>query len=191
MKVASYIGLVVGLAVMTALIAWQGGLEIADLLFASGWSLLWVPVIWIPSILMNARCWQILFAPGYGPTFYQAFLAQWMGRAVNTLLPVASIGGEVVKARTLILWGINAAHASASAIVDKTIQALTVILWGTTGTILLAFLSLDNELATTIFIGITIICAGIAGFVVAQRAGMLSFVVKSAHIITKSEFFEK
>ena len=189
MKIASYIGLVVGLAVMTGLIAWQGVIEIADLLIASGWALLWVPVIWIPSVLMNARCWQLLFAPGYGPTFGQAFYAQWMGRAVNTLLPVASIGGEVVKARTLILWGIDAAHASASAVVDKTIQALTIILWGTAGTILLVYLGLDDELARSILVGGAVIGAGIAGFVVVQQAGMFGFMVKSAHRITKSDFF--
>lgn len=189
MKIASYIGLVVGLAVMTGLIAWQGVLEIADLLIASGWALLWVPVIWIPSVLMNARCWQLLFAPGYGPTFRQAIYAQWMGRAVNTLLPVASIGGEVVKARTLILWGIDAAHASASAVVDKTIQALTIILWGAAGTILLAYLALDDELAMSILVGGAVIGAGIAGFVVVQQAGMFGFMVKSAHRITKSDFF--
>ncbi len=189
MKIASYIGLVVGLAVMTGLIAWQGVMEIAGLLIASGWALLWVPVIWIPSILMNARCWQLLFAPGYGPTFGQAFYAQWMGRAVNTLLPVASIGGEVVKAHTLILWGIDAAHASASAVVDKTIQALTIILWGTVGTILLAYLALDDELAMSILVGGAILGAGIAGFVVVQRAGMFLFMAKSAHWVTQSDFF--
>jgi len=189
MKIASYIGLVVGLAVMTGLIVWQGAMEIAGLLIASGWALLWVPIIWIPSILMNARCWQILFAPGYGPTFHQAFYAQWMGRAVNTLLPVASIGGEVVKARMLILWGIDAAHASASAVVDKTIQALTIILWGAAGTILLAYLALDDELAMSILVGGAIIGAGVAGFVIVQQAGMFGFMAKSAHRITKSDFF--
>ena len=45
MKIASYIGLVVGLVVMAGLIAWQGVMEIADVLIASGWVLLWVPVI--------------------------------------------------------------------------------------------------------------------------------------------------
>ncbi|MBL6945560.1 MAG: flippase-like domain-containing protein [Rhodospirillales bacterium] len=189
MKVASYIGLVVGLAVMTGLIAWQGAIEIADLLVSTGWVLLWVPVIWIPSVLMNARCWQLLFAPGFGPTFFHAFYAQWMGRAVNTLLPVASIGGEVVKARMLILWGTDAAHASASAIVDKTIQALTIILWGTVGTILLAYLALDDELAVSILVGGAVIGAGIAGFVVVQHTGMFGFMAKSAHKITKADFF--
>jgi putative membrane protein len=190
MKIASYIGLVVGLAVMTGLLAWQGIMEIANLLISSGWALLWVPMVWIPSVLMNARCWQLLFAPGFGPTFRQAFYAQWMGRAVNTLLPVASIGGEVVKARTLILWGIDTAHASASAVVDKTIQALTIILWGTAGTILLTYLALDDELAMSILVGGIVIGAGIAGFIIVQRAGMFGFIAKSAQKITKSDFFE-
>ena len=189
MKVDSYIGLDVGLLNMTGLIAWKGSTDIAFLLFESGWILLWVPVIWVPSILMNARCWQILFTPGNCPTFRQAFLAQWMGRAVNTLLPVASIGGEVVKARTLILWGINPAHASASAIVDKTIQALTTVVWGSAGTILLAYLALDNKLAFSILVGVSAIGTGIAGFVILQKAGMFGLIVKSAHKITQSDMF--
>ena len=189
MKIASYIGLVIGLAVVTGLIAWQGATEIADLLIASGWALLWVPVIWIPSVLMNARGWQLLFAPGYGPTYWQAFYAQWMGRAVNNLLPVADIGGEVVKARTLILWGIDAAHASASAVVDKTIQALTIVLWGVAGTALLIYLALDDELAITALIGVAVVGAGIAGFVIVQQAGMFGFMARSAHKIAKSDFF--
>jgi putative membrane protein len=112
-----------------------------------------------------------------------------MGRAVNTLLPVASVGGEVVKARMLILWGIDAALASASVVVDKTIQALTIILWGAAGTILLAYLALDDELVISVLIGGAVIGAGIAGFVIVQQAGMFGFMAKSAHWITKSDFF--
>ena len=189
MKVASYIGLTIGLIIFTSLIVWQGARDLATLLFDSGWTLLWVPAIWLPSILMNARSWQILFPLGNGPTFRQAFLAQWMGRAVNTLLPVASIGGEVVKERTLILWGIDAAHASASAIVDKTIQALTTVIWGAAGTILLVYLALDNKLAISILVGVSIIGAGIAGFVIIQKAGLFGLIIKSAHKIPQSEIF--
>lgn len=191
MKIASYIGLVVGLTVMTALIAWQGVAEITGLLAASGWALLWVPAIWVPSALMNARCWQTLFQPGHGPSFRQAFMAQWMGRAVNTLLPVASIGGEVVKARVLVLWGLEADHAGASAVVDKTIQALTIILWGAFGTILLTTLALDDELAMSVLIGGAVIGAGIAGFIIVQQAGMFGFMAKSAHRLTGASYFGK
>lgn len=190
MKIASYIGLVVGLAVFTALIVSQGAMEIADLLLGTGWSLLWVPAIWFPTVLMNARCWQLLFAREHAPSFFQAFYAQWMGRAVNTLLPVASIGGEVVKARALVLWGTDAKHASASAIVDKTVQVITVILWGLLGVSLLAVLALDDELVISALIGLAGLGAGTAGFLVVQRAGMFGMFAKTAQRVTKSDYIE-
>ena len=189
MKVASYIGLVVGLALLTALIAWQGITDIIGLLLASGWALLLVPLIWFPTVLMNARCWQRLFAPDHAPDFWQAFYAQWMGRSVNTLLPVASIGGEVVKARVLVLWGIDARHASASVVVDKTVQVVTLILWGLSGISLLAWMAVDDGLAITALIGLSILAAGVAGFLFVQRAGMFGFMAKSAHKVTKAEYF--
>lgn len=190
MKVASYIGLFAGLALLTALIAWQGIGEVAGVLLASGWALLWVPVIWFPTVLMNARCWQLLFAPAHMPTFFRAFYAQWMGRAVNTLLPVASIGGEVVKARVLVLWGTDARHAAASAVVDKTVQVVTIILWGVAGVVLLSFMALDNELAIAAAAGLALLGAGVAGFVVVQKAGIFRIVVGSAHRLTKADFLD-
>ena len=187
MRIASYIGLIVGLGIFISLVIWQGLGDLADLLLASGWPLLFVPAIWFPTVLMNARCWQVLFVPSHGPTFRQAFHAQWMGRAVNTLLPVASIGGEIVKARALILWGIDAKHASASAVVDKTVQALTMIVWGMVGVCILASTSLDNELAYYSALGLAILGAGIAGFLVIQRAGLFSIMVRSAQKVTGSD----
>lgn len=189
MKIASYIGLIVGLVLLTGLIAWQGVSDIAGLLIASGWSLLLVPLIWFPTVLMNARCWQLLFSPDHAPNFWQAFYAQWMGRSVNTLLPVASIGGEVVKARALILWGTDARHASASAVVDKTVQVITIIFWGLAGVSLLAWMAVDNDLAVASLIGLAILGAGVAGFLVVQRAGIFGFMVKSALKVTKADYF--
>ena len=112
-----------------------------------------------------------------------------MGRAVNTLLPVASIGGEIVKARVLVLWGIDGKHSSASAVVDKTVQALTTIVWGIIGISLLAAMSLDDELALYSALGLAILAAGIAGFLVVQKAGVFgrrSHLVKSAKLVTSS-----
>ncbi len=187
MRIASYIGLIIGLAIFTGLLVWQGIGDIAGLLLATGWSLLLVPAIWFPTVLMNARCWQLLFNPAHAPNFGQAFHAQWMGRAVNTLLPVASIGGEIVKARALVLWGIDARHASASAVVDKTVQVLTIIIWGVVGIGLLAMMALDNELAISAALGLALLGAGVAGFLVVQRAGMFGFLARSAHKVSGSD----
>ena len=181
----------IGLAVMTVLVAWQGFAEVGSILVSSGWAILFVPLAWVPSAFLNARCWQTLFRPSFGPSFWQAFYAQWMGRAVNTLLPVATIGGEVVKARALILWGIDARHASASAIVDKTVQAVTLVMWGVLGVVLLATMSDMHELAMWALIGFALLGAGIAGFLVVQRAGMFSLLARSAHWVTKADGFRK
>lgn len=190
MKIASYIGLAIGLVLLTGLIAWQGFSDVAGVLLTSGWALLWVPVVWFPTVLMNARCWQLLFAPAHMPPFFQAFYAQWMGRAVNTLLPVASIGGEVVKARALVLWGTDARHASASAVVDKTVQVITIIVWGVAGVVLLSFMALDNDLAIAAAAGLAILGAGVAGFLVVQRAGIFRIFIGSAHKLTKAGFLD-
>jgi putative membrane protein len=190
MKIASYIGLFIGLALLTVLIAWQGFSDIAGVLLSSGWAILWVPLAWFPTVLMNVRCWQLLFPPDHMPPYFQAFYAQWMGRAVNTLLPVASIGGEVVKARALVLWGTDARHASASAVVDKTVQVVTIIIWGVAGVVLLSFMALDNDLAIAAAAGLAILGAGVAGFLVVQRAGIFRIFIGSAHKLTKSDFLE-
>jgi len=188
MKIASYIGLVIGLVVMVGLVLSEGIADISNLLVATGWSLLLVPAIWFPTVLMNARCWQLLFARSAAPSFFQAFYAQWMGRAVNTLLPVASIGGEVVKARVLVLWGIDAGHSAASTIVDKTVQVITIIIWGVIGVSLLAMMALDNQLVISALIGMALLGAGVAGFFVVQKAGIFGIVARSAHKVTGSEF---
>jgi len=186
MKVASYIGMLVGLAVMTVLVAWAGVQEIGGLLLATGWSLLWIPLIWLPSLPMNTRCWQLLFAPEHAPRFGAALYAQWIGRAINTLLPVASIGGDVVKARALILWGADPHHASAAAVVDKTVDVVTIVLWGLVGIALLAAMALDDGLAVAALLGLAALTAGLVGFMVVQRAGMFGFLARLAYRLTGS-----
>lgn len=189
MKSASYIGLFVGLAVLTALIAWQGVAEVGGILLRSGWPLLLVPLVWLPTTLLATRGWQLLFVPSQTPTYGQTFYAQWIGRSVNTLLPVATIGGEVVKARLLALWGVDPLHSSASAVVDKTVQVVVLILWGTVGILALSWLALDDGLAVAAAAGLALLGAGVAGFFVGQRAGMFGFMAKSAHRLTRKNFF--
>ncbi len=189
-KVLSYIGLFIGLAVMTALIVWQGVGEVSEIILASGWPILLVPLAWSPTVFLGTMAWRNLFAPGQEPSFKDTFMAMWMGRAVNTLLPVASIGGEVVKARMLMLWGYPKAEATASVVVDKTVQVFGLIIWGLIGVSLLVHYSVEQDLVAYAITGFAILGAGVAGFVLAQKAGMAHFMINSAHKVTKAEYFE-
>ncbi|MFT7461603.1 MAG: hypothetical protein ACI909_004306, partial [Planctomycetota bacterium] len=49
MNIVTHIGLAIGLLLLISLLIWQGVLDVANLLLSSGWSLLWLPLIWLPS----------------------------------------------------------------------------------------------------------------------------------------------
>ncbi len=178
MKLLSYFGLVLGLIIMTALLLWQGISEIIDVLLSSGLALLWLPVVWSPCLIAAAISWQLLFPHHAIPKFKHVLSALWMGRAINTLLPVASIGGEIAKARLLLLWGYDGREASASVMVDKTVQALALVPWGFMGAFALIYLSTESNIAYGAMIGITVLALGIMGFILVQRKGMFGFFAK-------------
>lgn len=177
-RIASYLGLLIGLLVLIWLLVWQGIGEIFELLSHSGFSLLLLPIVWFPSLIAAVISWHYLFPIKRIPPFKELFLSLWMGRAINTLLPVASIGGEIAKARLLILWKHPGIDASASVLVDKTVQALALVPWAIIGTSLLVYLAIDNELAKLIMLGTFLLGLGIAGFVIIQRAGMFGFIAR-------------
>lgn len=174
-RILSYIGLLIGILVLALLIAWQGIDEIVELLLQTGFSLFLLPVVWLPSLFFAGISWHYLFPATRIPPFKELSLALWMGRAINTLLPVASIGGEIAKARSLILWGRSGLDASASVLVDKTVQALALVPWAIIGTSLLVYLAIDNELAKLIMLGTFLLGLGIIGFMIVQRAGIFGF----------------
>ena len=177
-RIVSYIGLLVGLLILITLIVWQGISEIFALLIDSGFSLLFLPVVWFPSLIAAVISWYLLFPVKRIPPFKELFLALWMGRAINTLLPVATIGGEIAKARLLMLWGRGGIDSSASVMVDKTVQALALVPWAIIGTALLVYLAIDNELAQLIMLGTLLLGLGIVGFILVQRAGMFGFIAR-------------
>ena len=190
MRLLTQTGLVLGLALLIALLVWQGFSEVLQLLLDSGWYLLLLPLAWFPVLLPATQGWRQLFRDGQAPTFSHGLLALWMGRAVNNLLPVASIGGEVVKARLLTIWGAGAAHAAASVMVDKVIQTLALACWALVGVVLLAFLPGDNGLVPYTLGGILFLFGSVAGLIIVQRLGMLGALARLAGKLVKHDAWE-
>jgi putative membrane protein len=188
MKRLPYIGLAIGIAILVMLLVWQGLEPVFTVLLDTGWKLLWLPLVWLPGMLLTGVAWRLLFPPSRRPGYQHTFLATWMGHAINTLLPVASVGGEVAKARLVMLWGSSGVNAAASVIVDKTLQALTLILWGLFGVSLLALLTVDNELAAIALAGFLFLGIAVGGFILVQQTGMLSFLARLAERLFEHEF---
>lgn len=190
MHILTYGGLALGLLLLIGLLIWQGAVEVINLLYISGWQLLFLPLIWLPNLLPATQGWRLLFQPSQIPSFRIALMAMWIARAVNNLLPVASLGGEIVKARLAHQHGSAGIDAAASVMVDKVVQAMSVALWGFTGVCCLLYLSDDTELALYAFSGFFILslCAG--GFLLVQKAGMLGFLAKIGGKLVKTESWE-
>jgi len=95
-------------------------------------------------------------------------LASWMGASVNTLLPVATIGGEVVKARLLTLWSHSGIDAASTVLVDKTVQAIVVLILAIIGITMLTTVTGNGTVVSGAVIGAVLLAIGIGGFIVVQ-----------------------
>ena len=191
MRTLPIIGLTLGLLIFVLLILWQGVGDIFDLLSSSGLKLLFLPIVWFPCLIAATISWRMLFAKQHTPEFAALFKALWIGRAINTLLPVATIGGEIAKARLITLWGTSGVNACASVLVDKTVQAMAVAVWAFAGTLLLIYLALDDELAIAAMLGITALAGGLLGFILVQHAGMVGFMAKAVGQFLSSDGWEE
>ncbi len=190
MNIITHIGLALGLLLFISLLVWQGVIDVIQLLLTSGWSLLWLPLIWLPSFIPSTQGWRVLFQTAQRPDFSHAFLAMWMGRAVNNLLPVATIGGEIAKARVISLWGVKGIDAAASVMVDKVIQAISVAIWGFIGVSSLLVLSDNDELAAYAVTGFIILAGCAIGFLFVQKAGLLGILTKMGSKLVKHDAWE-
>lgn len=169
------IGLLAGLSVTSGLLVWSGFDQVLAILTTAGWSLLLVILLAPPEALLASEAWRCLFPVGRRPKLWPTLRASWIGMAVNTLLPVATIGGEIVKARVLMLSGPAPSDVAAATIVDKTVQAIVILVWGLIGIAILAALTPDERILWGGLIAAMALAFGIGGFVAVQLLGSFSF----------------
>jgi putative membrane protein len=169
-----------GFALVAALIVWQGGHELFKELQTGGWPLLWVSVFVVPDQISAALTWYVLFPSNRRPSFPKVFWAAWIGAALNVLLPVAGVGGELLKARLVHLWGANGLDAVSTTIVDKTVQAVTIFFWGLIGVFCFAWVVPDHAAFWGALVAAITLGFGIGLFILVQVKGGISRVGRLA-----------
>src|SRR5690606_29996078 len=113
----AWLGLAAGLGALGFLAACNGVDTGGRAVRTGGWALLLLTLFVIVDLAGSALSWRLLFDRRRVPRLSDALEACWMGSAVNALLPVASVGGEVVRARQLMRKGASGPEAAASVIV--------------------------------------------------------------------------
>lgn len=165
--------LLTGLALFTAVLAWQGLPAIGRALSAAGWGLAVVAVWHLVPLIFDSHAWRILYRRPR-PKFARIVWARWIGESINSLLPVAQIGGDIAKARLLIKHGLGAAETGATVVVDITLAAVSQMLFGVLGLVLLLILIDQPDLAWGVAAGIAAMLAMLGLFYRLQRGGLFA-----------------
>jgi putative membrane protein len=167
-----------GIGAVAALVGWYGAQEIGRHVLAAVWVI--PPVILLHAVQLHwsAIAWQAVIGvrrPGPGVFL----LVRWIRESVNSVLPVAQLGGNIVGIRLLMHRGVSGAQAGAGTTIDLTLEALTQGLFTILGVAVLAA-SEDQPWAPwlRVVVGVTI-SVGVL-FLLAQRAGLLRLVEAAA-----------
>jgi len=114
---------------------------------------------------------------------------RWLRESINSLLPVASVGGDIVGARLANLRGVPGPQATACMIVDTTVGVATQIVFVMTGVVLLVLHSTERStllVALIVLIGMGVFVAATAVFVFLQHRGLtVGFTKFARHILPK------
>lgn len=118
MRWPAIIALVLGLAAVVGLLIFVNGRAVAGALGAAGWGILLVVVVHTPQTVLAAIGWREVILDPARPRFPTLVKDRWIKEAVNALLPVAQVGGDLIRARLLVQKGVQLRAAAASCTVD-------------------------------------------------------------------------
>jgi putative membrane protein len=78
------------------------------------------------SLALHTGSWRLLIPPGARPRFRRLLRLRWIGEAINSLLPMAQVGGDLARAR-LLAASANVGRPVAGAVMlaDLTIGMMT------------------------------------------------------------------
>ncbi|MCC7167512.1 MAG: flippase-like domain-containing protein [Rhodospirillales bacterium] len=159
-----------GLLAFVLLLLHYGLADILAALAATGLGILWILLYRAPSLALMGLAWRPLYPAQQRPSIGRIVLARWICESVNGLLPVAQIGGDLVRARLAARPG-QGAQSAAAVVIDMTVALIVEILFALGALGLLLGLGIGGGLGP--MIALLILGAGAVGaFVVAQRRGL-------------------
>ena len=171
-KRLAYAGLASGLALFTALIAWEGVREVARTLASAGTGLVWVTLFHLAPLTASALGWYALFGATTRPPFRTFAWGRWIAESINQLLPALHVGGNIVRAQLLARRGVPGPVAGASVVVDITLHLTGQLVFTSLGLCLLLAHVGGRALAGPVVFGLLTMALMVAGFLAVQHRGV-------------------
>jgi putative membrane protein len=168
---------------MVYLIIDSGAVQVAHAMLVIGWGLIPITLFHLVPFTLSALSWRQLLPAASRPPTATVIWIQWIRESINTLLPVASVGGDVASMRLAHLQGVPGAQAASSVIVDTTVGLVTQVIFVLSGVALLLMQSTDRNsllVAGTVLLAMGVLFVAIAAFVVLQHRGLFAGSAKFA-----------
>ena len=153
----------------------SGAAQVAHAMGVIGWWLLPITLFHLVPLSFSALSWRQLISPSSSPGTVTLIWIRWIRDSINSLLPVAGIGGDIASVRLAHLQGVPGAQAAASMVVDTTIGVATQLIFVISGVGLLLMRSTERSallLAWIVLIGTGVFIVLIAAFVLFQHRGL-------------------
>jgi len=180
-----------GLLLAVYLIIESGAAQVAHAMLVIGWWLVPISLFHLLPMLFSALSWRELIPATCRPDAFTSLWIRWIRESINSLLPVAGVGGDVASIRLARLQGVPATEAATSMVVDATVGAATQLVFALSGVGLLLTRSTERSaviVAGTVLIGMALLCAGTAAFVLFQHRGLFAGLAKIARRLLPEEW---
>ena len=158
----------VGIAVFIGLALWSGVHAVGDAFASVGWGLALVVLTRIATVAVAGAGWWCLLPATGRVRLRVAVLLRFIREAVNTLLPLTQVGGDIVGARLLTFWAVPGSLAAASVIIDVLVQAVTQFLFAVLGLVTLIALGVDKTVAVIAATSLAVAAPALIGFYLVQ-----------------------
>ena len=170
MRTRALFAIGIGLAVLAGLVLSNDAGRVAAAVAGAGWGVLLVIALHLPQTAASAWGWRPLILkrrPGFATLLRLRFVRE----AVNALLPVAQVGGDVVRTRLLARTGVPMDAAAASCTVDLILEVASQAIFTVLGALALlaASRTLPGERLAVACTAAAVLVA--AGFWAALRLG--------------------
>lgn len=161
-----------------------------SLMRTAGAGLVLAGLVHVLPMLANAKDWQTLIFGDNRPSLAGMLRLVWIRESVNSMLPVARIGGEIVSFRLMRRGGLGASMATASLVVDMQLTLISQMMFALVG---IGFLLTDKaspalHLAGDIAWGVVALTPILILFALVQHASPFERLTRLLNRMTSGHF---
>ena len=179
MKYAVLLAALGGIALALWLVVTNDTSVILHAFAAVGWGLVAMVAVRGVILLTCGTAWATLLRRLNPPPMRALQVVRFIREAVNVLLPVATVGGDILGARLITFWGLKPGLAGASILVDLLLQASGQAVFALMGALLLAQVAGAAGLVDWVLGGLGIAAIGLLGFLVVQHSGAVGSIERA------------